>query len=321
MRRLPARLVLASIVLCSVTGAAVIESPPFRITFPEEWNELAHQSLATLEGSLNQYGDRLPAGSAPILVHICGTHGEFARYAGSLSQSSVSGVAQPESGVIAVKTPDITRGGSDYMGTLRHELIHVLLARNSGGDNLPRWLNEGIAMMVSGEHRVGSAIHVGQMYVQGRLITYKDLFFVFLEPGKELEFGDAYAQALSMTRFLHERLGDDAFWRVVHATKTMTFGDALRAEAGISPTDFYDDWVRSLWRVALVFSLISGFSIFQLMAILTIVAYLRKRRRGQRTLREWEEEDEEDAWEEPVTELTPWDEEELRLEEEEDEWR
>jgi hypothetical protein len=90
----------------------------------------------------------------------------------------------------------------------------------------------------------------------------------------------------------------------------------------VSPTDFYDDWVGSLWMVALVFSLVSGFTAFQLMAILTIVAYLRKRRKGQATLREWEDEEDGDTgWDDAETELTPWDEEELRLEEENEEWR
>lgn len=317
MRWLAAALAVFAVVVRSSADADIIESPPFRVAFPDEWRNLAHESLSILEESLHTYADRLPAGDAPILIFICGTHGEFARYAGSLSQLSVTGVALPDSGVIAVKTPDIAGGGSDYTGTLRHELIHVLLARNSGSGNLPRWLNEGIAMMVSGEHRIGSSVHVGQMYVQGRLIPYKELFFVFLEPGKELEFGDAYAQALSMTRYLHDQLGEDVFWRVVYATRSGTFGEALRAEAGISPTEFYDAWVRSLWRVALVFSLVSGFSVFQLMAILTIVAYLRKRRAGQRTLRAWEEEEDDDD----VPERTPWDEEEQRLEEEDEEWR
>jgi hypothetical protein len=324
MRRLAAALsrMLLAILVCHCAIAGVIESPPLRVTFPEEHRELATESLTVLQASLAKFDDRLPAGDAPIHVFICGTHAEFARYAGSLSQSSVTGVAQPEAGIIAVKTPDIAGGGTDYKGTLRHELIHVLLARNSGSGNLPRWLNEGIAMMVSGEHRVGSSIRVGQMYVQGRLIPYRDLYFVFLEPGREMEFGDAYAQALSMTRFLMDRIGEDAFWRVVYATKTKTFGEALRAEASVSPTDFYDDWVGSLWMVALVFSLVSGFTAFQLMAILTIVAYLRKRRKGQATLREWEDEEDGDTgWDDAETELTPWDEEELRLEEENEEWR
>jgi hypothetical protein len=317
-----ATIVTVLAVFSGISVAGTIESPPFVLAFPDDHRVLAEESLAVLERSLAEFGDRLPAGDEPISIVLCGTHAEFAHYAGSVSQSSVTGVALPDSGVIAVRTPDIARGGSDFKGTLRHELIHVLLARNSDSGNLPRWLNEGIAMLVSGEHRMGSSIQVGRMYVQGRIISYRDLYFVFLEPGKEMEFGDAYAQALSMTRFLVERIGEEPFWRVVYATKTHSFGDALRAEADLSPTQFYDEWVGSLWRIALVFSLVSGFSAFQLMAILTIVAYLRKRRKGRATLREWDEvEAGDDEWEEDESELTPWDEEELRRDEEDEEWR
>ncbi len=315
-------LVLPAVLVCLAAFADVIDAAPFHVVYPQDRRKLAEASLSVLQTSLSDFRDRLPAGDAPIQVVICETHGEFARYAGSLSQTSVTGIALPEKGVIVVKTPNLVEGGADYKGTLRHELIHVLLARNSGSGNLPRWLNEGIAMVVSGEHRIGSSLRVGEMYVQGRLIPYRDMFFVFLEPGKETEFGDAYAQALSMTRFLMNELGDDAFWRVVYATKTETFGDALRAEASISPLDFYNAWVRSLWKVALIFSLVSGFSVFQIMAILTIMAYVRKRRKGRATLQQWEEDEEkEDALtDEEDWELTPWDEEELRRDEEDDEW-
>jgi hypothetical protein len=70
----------------------------------------------------------------------------------------------------------------------------------------------------------------------------------------------------------------------------MRFGDAMRKHAGFGPANFYDDWVGSLWAVALVFWLVSGFSVFQLMAFMTIAAWWRKRRQGRRILERWDEE-------------------------------
>lgn len=304
---------------CVAGGAGEMVEKPFYVVYPDAYQNLAQESLSTLSRALADYARVLPPGDAPITVAICDTHVAFARYAGGLAQSNVTGVAQPDEGIIAVKAPNLAPAGADYQGTLRHELIHVLLARNSDGDNLPRWLNEGVAMALSGEHRWASSLRVGQMYVQGRLISYRDLFFVFLAPGKEREFGDAYAQALSMTRYLMERLGEERFWRVIRATRTQSFGDALRAEASLSPAEFYDQWVASLWKVALIFSLVSGFSVFQLMAILTVMAYLRKRRQGAATVRAWEDEEEDEDREAMMWQPTPWDEEEARRDWEEDE--
>ena len=64
----------------------------------------------------------------------------------------------------------------------------------------------------------------------------------------------------------------------------------------MSPAQFWDAWRGQLWKIALVSSLVSGFSAFQVMAILTVVAYFRKRWRGLRKMREWEEEE---AWDTP----------------------
>ena len=300
--------VLFAALICffSAAFAEVIDDPPLRITYASDQQALARESHEILARGLKDFGDRLPPGDQPIEVVICSTLPEFARHAGSLAQSNVVGIAKPDEGLIAVKAPNLTMGGADYRGTLRHELIHVLLARHTSPDNLPRWLNEGIAMVLSGEYRWESRARVAQMYWQGRLIPYRDLLFVFLEPGKEMEFGDAYAQALSMTRYLMDQLGEEAFWRVVLALDSKTFGDALRAEAGMSPMDFYDDWTGSLWTVALIFSLVSGFSIFQLMAILTVIAYFRKRRRGLATVRAWEEEEQATTDDEEVSDPLPW---------------
>ncbi|MCC6486038.1 MAG: hypothetical protein IT364_00930 [Candidatus Hydrogenedentes bacterium] len=299
--------VLAAALTCflPVSSAEVIDDPPLRITYAPDQQALARESHDILTRGLEDFGDRLPPGDQPIEVIICSTLSEFAKHAGSLAQSNVLGIAKPDEGLIAIKAPNLTMTGSDYRGTLRHELVHVLLARHTSSDNLPRWLNEGVAMILSGEYRWESRARVAQMYWQGRLIPYRDLLFAFLEPGKEMEFGDAYAQALSMTRYLKDEAGEETFWRVIHDMDSMTFGDALRAEAGLSPAEFYEDWTSSLWTVALVFSLVSGFSIFQVMAILTVIAYFRKRRRGLATVREWEEQ-EQNAEDEDVSDPLPW---------------
>ncbi|MBN2307884.1 MAG: hypothetical protein JXR94_02870, partial [Candidatus Hydrogenedentes bacterium] len=204
------------------------------------------------------------------------------------------GVADSEAGVIAVKAPELLPPGGDVTGTLRHELVHVLLARNVRIDRMPRWLNEGIAMTQAREYRWESGFRVAQMYFQNRLLTYDALELSFLEPGREMEFGDAYAQALSMTRFLKDELGEERFWRVVSGLNTATFPEALEQHGSMSLEELSEAWRGSLWQVALVFSIVSGFSIFQVMAVLTIMAYLRKRRQGRLRMRRWEEEDAED---------------------------
>jgi Peptidase MA superfamily len=268
-----------------------------RVMYSDGDEAAAQRALASVADAVDDLSSRLPAGDSPIIVKLCGTHGDFARYAGTYARTNVAGVAMADEGFIAVKTPRLLEGRSGFEGTLTHELVHVLLARNTDVDVLPRWLNEGIAMTLSREHRFNATFHTGRMYFQNRLIPYARLDWAFMTPGVEMEFGDAYAQGLSMTRYLRESVGEDAFWAIVRDLDTMTFPEALAFHGNMSVDAFYESWQHSLWKVALVFSIVSGFSLFQIMALLTIVAYLRKRRQGRRLMHRWQrEEEEEDAF-------------------------
>lgn len=273
----------------------ILRRDTLAVQFPEGKQAVGQQTLAVLAEALAELSERLPAGEEPIRVVICGTAQEFRRHAGGFARPHVNGIASPNEGMIWVKAPYLLENPGDYPGVLRHELVHVLLARNTDTGRLPRWLNEGLAMMLAKEHRWNSAFRVGLMCIQGRLIPLRDLDLRLEEPGVELKFGDAYSQSLLLTRFLLEQLDEDKLWDVVYSVQTMSFGDALRLHAGMSPPELYEAWVRSLWKFALIASLLSGFGLFQLMALLTIVGYLRMRRRAQRILRQWEAEEEE--WE------------------------
>jgi len=128
------------------------------------------------------------------------------------------------------------------------------------------------------------------MYARGRIIHYDLLAAVLSYRAGERAFGDAYAQSIAMTGFLVERLGEDRFWEMIHSLNGQSFDLALAAYAGLSPQQLWEEWRHSLWRVALVTSLVSGFTLFQIMAILSFWAWWRKHRRGRALLRAWEAE-------------------------------
>jgi hypothetical protein len=67
--------------------------------------------------------------------------------------SWAAGAAEPRASRLVV---GITAGGSrqDRRTTLTHELAHVVTAEVTGGRTLPRWLDEGIARVVAGEHGI-----------------------------------------------------------------------------------------------------------------------------------------------------------------------
>lgn len=262
----------------------------FRVEHDPADTGAARDVLRYAEAALREFAPHLKAGNDPIHFVIAHEYGDFAAFSKVFGKGRVSGMARSEQGLIILKSPRLRYAGEDFRGTVRHELVHVLLARTVNTDNLPHWLNEGIAMSLANEHHWDSIFHIARMFVTGRVIEYKDLDMRLRAPGDEMEFNDAYAQSLSMTRFLRKRLGEDLFWQVVMATRDTPFGEALRERTALTVLDFWNAYHRSLWLVALIGMLGSG-SVFALPACLVIIAYFRKRFTNRRILRQWEQEE------------------------------
>ena len=271
----------------------ILWDPPFAVKFVEGEEELAQRAMDALQGGLAELEGRLHAGDEPIRVALCDTLFDFRRFAGPLAVPEVGGIARPAEGLIAVKAPHLLRRPGEFDAILRHELVHVLLERNTDTTRLPKWLNEGLAMTLAREHRWNSMWIVAQMYARGQIIPYRDLEFALAAPGSETGFSSAYAQSLSMTRHLLGVVGEEVVWQIVEDLNEMSFGDALRKRAGFGPVEFFESWTRSLWKVAFVSSLVSGFGVFQFMAILAVLGYVRKQRQGAAIMRRWDAEDDE----------------------------
>ena len=292
---------VACAVIClagSFSFAATIERDQLLLHYSEGQESLALETMSVLNAGLIAYGQRLPAGEEPIQIHICQTLEEFEGLSGGLPAKRIEGFARSREGIIVLKAPRLLGTGSNYAAIARHELLHVLLARNTNPDNLPRWLNEGIAMILSRENRWATMFSMARIYTGGRVIEYEDLPHVFNAPGNEMVFGDAYVQSLSMTRYLQSQVGKERFWAMVQGLQSGPFEEALRTQTGVTLEEFFDAWRASLWQTALISSIVTGLSIFQVAAILLVVGYLRRRARNRRIVQTWDEEEGEegDAW-------------------------
>lgn len=286
--------------------AAQLQSGLFTIQHAESDAAIARESTNVLQDALEEFPPELAAGNEPVQVVIASTFTEFRHLAGAYGKAQVSGVAQGERGLIVVKAPYLMPPEADYPAVLRHELAHVLMARNTNPNYVPRWFDEGVAMLASRELRWTTSFSLARMYLGNGVIPYREINFAFAPMGDEVAFGDAYAQAYSMTQYLQEKIGEETFWQLVHELKYQDFDKALKNVTGLTPGAFYDGWKSTLWKFALVAALVSGFGLFQLMALLVLIAYWIKHRRGQNIVREWAEEDATDHEPDDIEYDSPW---------------
>lgn len=290
-----------------------LDSGQISIEYASDQEKVARQTMRILEDALKEYAPLLPAGKDIIYVKIVAVSDEFDQYAVRFSGLTVSGLARPQQSLIVVKAPRLRMPGEDYRGTLRHELVHLLVYRNINPAFIPIWLNEGLAMSLSNEFRWQAMFSVARMFLRGRIIPYHKLDQAFLAPSGQEQFGDAYAQALSMTRHLRNRLGEEQFWKMVREMKNQPFPKALHKITGLTIQQFWGAYDRSLWKYAAVATMASGF-FFQPAAILVVLAYLRYRRKSRNLYKKWEQEEIEESqgrgriiyWDEVVEDPDAW---------------
>lgn len=276
-----------------VNGYERLHDGPLEIYYRADSQREAQEVRDVLSAAIDDFALKLPLGDEPVRVVIAQTVADFTSFVPTMPHPDVEGVALSREGWIIVKSRALHQPTSSFPGTLRHELVHVLLARNSAPGYVPRWFNEGLAMMLAGELHWSAPLRLTRMQASGNIIKYAHLDFAFASGDARLVH-NAYAQALSMTQFLRDEIGDDNFWKLIQDLDEHPFDDLVQTYASMTPRELWQAWRDSLWAVALVVSLMSGFTAFQLMAVLVIVAYWRKRRQARVKLAQWEVEEAED---------------------------
>ncbi len=239
------------------------DAAPFRIHYEAAYEGLAQDTAHTLHEALADFGPYLDAGETPIDVVIATSPQIFTRFAGArFDVLQVNGIARTEGdkALIMVKGPGLRTPGSDYVGTLRHELVHVMLARSTDVSILPRWLNEGLAMMLANEYYWQSRWRMAQALARRTLIPYDRIDAQLRQPGHGVIFSDAYAQSLAMTQFLRDRYGEEALWSIVRDIGAGdSFPQALKRRTGLSEAAFFGHFEGSLWYLG-IFGVITGAS-------------------------------------------------------------
>lgn len=205
----------------------------------------------------------------------------------------VAGYAYSDRGIVVLlpaRTP--TYPDSSFEDLLRHEVAHVLVARAAGNRPLPRWFQEGMAMIAGLTWGLDDRTRLTMTLLADRQISLAELEERFQGGGGEVH--RAYAIAGAFVRHLLEQHGPDAPGRILAGVREgLSFEDAfLRATGetlGEAEASFWSDqsfwyrWIPILTSSALLWVLIT---------LLFLWAVRRRRARDAALRRMWEEEEE-----------------------------
>lgn len=193
--------------------------------------------------------------------------------------SWVSGYTDGVSNVVVLlpeRTPSYPDGGLEEV--LAHEVAHVLIYRASAGRRIPRWFNEGVAMLAGRSWRLRDQTQLALGLLSGDkvpLFRLDDLF-----EGDRWQVERAYALSGALVQDLLDRYGTGLpsalFSRVAQG---LPFDEALRRTTGATLIDLGESfWARQSvfkrWLPVITSTAVLWFGI----TLLAIVAALKRRR-------------------------------------------
>jgi len=140
----------------------------------------------------------------------------------------IAGHANSDLGVITASIPPGPSQTLEIKRQIPHELTHVLLYQKlgSGYDNLPQWLNEGLASRAELFPNPNYPILLSRAHEREALLSIAYLCDRF--PTDAANFQLAYAQAASFTEFLQGMYGNEKMEALLTA-----YGDGLDCQRGV----------------------------------------------------------------------------------------
>ena len=179
--------------------------------------------------------------------------------------------------ILAERTPSYPDGGLEEV--LAHEVTHVLIHRASGGRRVPRWFDEGVAMLAARSWRLRDQTELAVSLLWGPRVPLWKLDDLFQGDRRQVERG--YALSGTLVQDLLERYGP-AVPRIVLArvARGDTFEEAVRGATGATLADVGDAFLErqsslKRWIPILTSTAVLWFAI----SLLAIAAAVRRRLR------------------------------------------
>jgi|SRR6185369_8157459 len=206
----------------------------------------------------------------------------------------VSGFADPAAGVVvlmparAPSYPD-----SSLEDLLRHEVAHVLIGRAAGGRPVPRWFQEGLAMIAGQSWGLEDRSRLTLALFSDRRVPLSELDSHF--SGGQGTVQRAYTVAGAFVRDLIQRHGPRSTGLILEGLADgLPFAEAYRRATGEALADAEDSfWDRQTFWYRWVPFLTSSVILWIGITMLALWAMAKRRARDAAQRRAWEAEEDE----------------------------
>jgi hypothetical protein len=225
-----------------------------------------------------------------VRVDIARTPGEMETLApaGAPYPTYAEGVAYSGIGLVLLTlNPRHANPNYDLKQVFRHELAHLALHDAVGERDVPRWFNEGFAVLASGETSFDRMYELWMATLADRLIPLSEVERTF--PNDESKVNIAYAQAVDVVRFLVRREEAHRFRSLVQSLREGHDLDrAMRHAYAVDLATLEHEWREDVAKRYTFFPVFfSGTAVWALVLGLFVVGWRKRRKRARVTLERW----------------------------------
>lgn len=215
---------------------------------------------------------------------------EFDQITGGSLPNWSQGVSFPQKGVIVLKSPSFSHDIDTFHRTAVHELTHIMIAVKAGM-GIPRWFNEGLAQILSGEGQGKEKMPISRALWSGKLIPLMSVENVDRFPRAQADL--AYLQSYHAAEFLLKQHGWETIRQLLQelgagkAWEEALFNNIEMDQAGLE-AEWLSDLGKSYRWVILLDTQIYLFIGATILVLFAGVAMIRRRRK---IYKRWEEEE------------------------------
>jgi hypothetical protein len=203
-----------------------------------------------------------------------------------------SGYALPAMHVIvlSLKAPGSWEA-TDLPELLRHELMHLALNDAVAGHHVPRWFNEGLAILESGELAWARRETLWQATISKSLLSFSELDRGFRADSGQVNV--AYAESADVVRFLMRDDDRARFGSLVQRLRGgADFDRAVEDAYGTDMRKVEYEWREDVsHRFGILPLLTGGGAIWTFITGLAAAAWVKRRRRAKAKLEQWAREE------------------------------
>jgi hypothetical protein len=195
--------------------------------------------------------------------------------------------------VIAISLTTTRHNRVSLVTVLRHELTHLVLRWVVGEARVPRWFNEGLAIVESDELAFERLKLLWPSVASGELTPLSRIDRSF--PSRDFDVNRAYAESGDVVRFLTTYEGE---WRVRELLQRLgrgePFYEAMESTWGQSVRELEHAWHLDLQRrFSVMPTVTAGMTLWVAVGLMAVLAYVKRRRDVTRRIAAMPDEDEE----------------------------